>query len=808
MSNTKTNNGIWARLVTKHSKIIVACFVVLIAIAAWYSQNFRVDASAETLLTKNNQLYIQTQIMDSRFAPQEFILVAYQPKQGDLFSQQTFDDISQLSEEFKQIDRVDETTSILNVPLISMQEGFDPSVNASEWSWQNKHYSPEQMKQVFTDHPIYTDLLVNQQQSATAIQILFKPDPELQKIENQITELQKKHLTDEFTEQDQDKIEKLTQQADPIKTRLQNVRQKEIDQIYEITDKVRQRANIYLGGGQVLAYQLIKIIKNDLLVFGSAIAIVICIMLLLLFRQWRWVVLPVVCCAVSVVITMGLFGMLDMRTTVISSNFIALQLILTLAIVIHLIVQFRQLAEKHRDYSHHQLVAETIHKKIAPCFYAGLTTSVGFASLIFSNIQPVIAFGWMMIVAMLVSTLVSLLLFPALLNLMPLKKVKARSEHVSKGMTALAGFVLSHKALVFVLGSGLLVGSVLGAIKLDVENSFIHYFSDSTKVRKELEFIDQQFGGSTPLDFVYDIQPADNPDLVMTAENVQTLQKIQHVMDQYPVIGKEMSIVNFTQLAKQLNDGKPLTEYELTAVYHLLDKELSEQLLGAYFSPEHQQVRISTRIKDSTEGFNRAEFLQRLRSDIEGLGIAPGSYQLTNLFILYQDILQRLFESQISTLGIVYGVLALVLLIIFRSLKVALIAIVPNIISTMVILGLMGWFGISLDLMTITIAAIAMGIAVDDTIHFVHHYLQSVEQQSKDEAIKATYHSVGFAMLFTSVIITAGFGMLGFSDFIPSVMFGLLTGLAMLIALLTDLTLLPAMLNKFVGARKHTHSDA
>ena len=394
MSNTKTNKDMWlTNLVGSYAKTIVACFVVLIAIAAWFSQNFKIDASAETLLLKNNKLYIQTQLMNSRFSPQEFILIAYQPKAGELFSQQTFDDIAKLSQEFSDIDRVEAVTSILNVPLLSFMDTLDPSVTADDWTWQAKHYSPAQMKQVFTDHPIYTDLLVNKQQSATAIQILFKADPELDKIENQITALQQKQLTDEFTEQEEQATEQLSKQAAPIKMRLQKVRQQEIKQIYQITDQQAERAAIYLGGGQVLAYQLIKIIKNDLVVFGSAIAMVICIMLLALFRQWRWVFLPVICCATSVVITVGLFGMLDIRTTVISSNFIALQLILTLAIVIHLIVQFRQLAEKNRDFSQRQLVEATIRSKMAPCFYAGLTTSIGFSSLIFSNIQPVITFG-------------------------------------------------------------------------------------------------------------------------------------------------------------------------------------------------------------------------------------------------------------------------------------------------------------------------------------------------------------------------------------------------------------------------------
>ncbi|MDN4504000.1 MMPL family transporter [Alteromonadaceae bacterium BrNp21-10] len=801
------NKPLWlASWVEGYAKLIIVLFVVLIAVTGWFAQYFKIDASAETLLLKNNKLFIQTQVMNSRFSPQEFILVAYKPKDGSLFTQQTFDDIGKLSDEFKQIERVAAVTSILNVPLLSFMQGLDTNVNASDWSWQKQGYTPTQMQKVFSDHPIYTGLLVNEQQTATAIQIVFKDDPELQQIEKKITVLQQKQLTNEFTEQDQVQIETLTKQADPLKAELNTLRQQEIKQIYHITESLESHADIYLGGGQVLAYQLINIIKSDLVIFGSAIGLVICVLLFVIFRALRWVILPVLCCSTSVVLTVGLFGFFDMRTTVISSNFIALQLILTLAIVIHLIVQFRQLAQERPDDTQRQLVKAMVSAKAAPCFYAGVTTSVGFASLIFSNIQPVIAFGWMMIVAMLVSILVSLTLFPALLSLLPIQKGQVQQSS-SKFMERLCSGIMANKVLVFIMAALLLIASVVGAARLSVENSFIHYFSESTQVRQELEFIDQQFGGSTPLDVVVNITADQRKqDLVLTADMVQLLQKIQHVMDQYPAMGKTMSVVNFTQLAKTLNQGKPLTEYELTAVYHLLDKALTEQLLGAYFSEDHQQLRISGRVKDSTKDFNRQEFLQQLRSDIEGLGIEREGYSLSNLFVLYQDILQRLFASQVNTLGLVYAVLALVLFAIFRSIKVAIIALIPNIISTLLILGIMGWFGIPLDLMSITIAAIAMGIAVDDTIHFVHHYLQSANEQSANEAVLSTYTSVGFALLFTTVIITAGFGMLGFSDFIPSVTFGLLTGLAMIVALVTDMTLLPALLNKFVGAPKRTNT--
>jgi hypothetical protein len=787
-----------ARFIAQHNKLMIGIFVIMTLVLAWYVQNFRIDASAETLLLKNNKLYIETQVINQRFAPQEFILVAYEPKSGDVFSEQSFTTITQLSEAFSKLDRVSSVTNILNVPLLSKATSLNAKLDPDEWKWQTKRYAPQEMREVFKNHPLYTDLLVNQAMSATAIQVVFKADKALNDIQNQITDLQKKVLNDELTEQDQQQIDRLRQQADPLEQKLNQQRQKEINEIYQIIEPYKQQANIYLGGAQVLAFQLIDIIQNDLVIFGSAIGVVICLLLWVIFGQFRWVLIPIICCAVSVVLTIGLFGLLDLRTTVISSNFVALQLILTLAIVIHLLVEYRQLAGQLPDVTQQELVQTTFINKLKPCFYAGFTTCVGFASLLFSGIQPVVSFGWMMMVAMVISILVSLILFPAIVSLFN-RQDKIQVHRISRIIiNGLQRLSLSKPNWIFAISLILLLASAVGLSKLSVENSFINYFDKSTRVFKELSFIDQQFGGSTQLDIIYNIpEVQQDKALVLSAQSVQSLQKVQFIMRQFAAMGNVTSVVNFTELAQIINSGKPLTEYELTVIYRLIDKSLTEQLLGSYFSPETQQLRISSRIKDTSEGLNRAEFMQTLKQDVEGVSVVPHSFVLGNLFVLYQDILQRLFSSQILTMGIVYVALFLVLFVIFRSFKIALIAIIPNILSTMLVLGMMGWFNIPLDLMTITIAAIAMGIAVDDTIHFVHRFTHESQNKSAADAVKATYASIGFALLYTTFIITLGFSLLSFSDFVPSVMFGLLTGLAMLVALLTDLTLLPAMLSRF-----------
>ena len=535
------------------------------------------------------------------------------------------------------------------------------------------------------------------------------------------------------------------------------------------------------------------------MLFGSLIFILIIMLLWFLFRQLSWVLLPIVCCATSVVMTVGLLAALNFKVTVISANVFALQIILSLAMIIHLIVHYQELVLKHSHWSHQQLVFATIKEKIKPCFYAGLTTTIGFGSLIFSGVQPVISFGWMMVVAMLVSFIVSLVFFPALLLAIFNKQAFVKQhKKIENGMSATASFVKARpKSIIFTSLLLTLVG-ILGCFNLSAENSFLNYFSESTDVRKELSFIDQEFGGSTPFDLLLDIPDEQiKSGLVISASTVQTITAIQNMLAKQQAIGAITSIADFTKIAQVVN-AKPLTEYELTALYKSLDTELQQALFGAYFSEKKQQIRISMRVQDSTQDLNRADLLAKIHQELANIGIPKQQYTLTGLFILYQDVLSRLVDSQVLTILIVYAAMAVTLMIIFSSIKVAWIALVPNIITTSVIMGILGIFAIPLDLMTITIAAVAMGISMDDTIHYIHRYLAELKREPNNEKawVKRTNLSVGYALIYTTTVIVIGFGSLVFSNFVPSMLFGLLTSIAMVVALLTDITTLPVLLKK------------
>jgi predicted RND superfamily exporter protein len=394
-----------------------------------------------------------------------------------------------------------------------------------------------------------------------------------------------------------------------------------------------------------------------------------------------------------------------------------------------------------------------------------------------------------------VSLAVSLLLFPVLVELLPRGGARRDISWLVSLADGCRELVLHHRWPVLALSVALLAGGVTGALQLTVENSFINYFKSSTQVHQELAYIDQQFGGTTPLDLVYTLQErAENPDVVLAAGAVTQMQRIQQQLDEYEATGRILSPVNLTNLARQVNNDEPLTEYELTLLYWLMDEELRSDLIGSFYDESTEQVRFNVWIQDLTRGLDREQFLVNLREDLSTMGVEEEEYQLSNLFVLYQDIMQRLFDSQLQTLLIVYAAMAVVFLLIFLSPVLALVALVPNMLSTAMIFGIMGWARIPLDVMTITIAAIVMGIAVDDTIHYIHRYREERSEHSAAEAIRRTHGSVGMAVIYTTLIIAAGFSLLGFSDFVPSAIFGLLTAMAMLVALFADLCLLPVLL--------------
>jgi hypothetical protein len=592
-------------------------------------------------------------------------------------------------------------------------------------------------------------------------------------------------------------------------------------------DKYRQDAQLYLGGISVITDDLIRFVKQDLKIFGIGIAFFLIITLGIIFGKVRWVVLPMLCCVFSAIAMMGFLGMFGWKVTVISSNFISLQLIITMAITIHLIVRYKDLAMQNPEAEQRQLILDTVGLMLTPCSYAALTTIAGFGSLLLCDILPVRTFGWMMSAGIAVSLILTFLLFPAGLMLLGKEAPQALKAKRFSFTSALARFTEARGTLILCVSCLILIMNALGITRLVVENSFINYFKDDTEIYQGLKVIDEKLGGTTPLDVIVELEvpqtkiakeaaktkgqedeefdefdefeKANDEKYWFTADRMALVMKIHDYLDSLPETGKVLSLATMLKIATKLNKGQPLDNFQLALVYSKLPEKFKRVILKPYVSPQHNQLRYSIRVKDSQKSLRRDALLKKIRHDlVNKLGIKEDKLHLTGLLVLYNNMLQSLFESQILTLGMVVLVLLGMFRILFRSFKLALIAIVPNLLAISVVLGVMGWLKIPLDMMTITIAAISIGIAVDNTIHYIYRFRYEFQYEHRYiKTVHRCHGSIGRALYYTSLTIISGFLILTLSNFIPSIYFGVLTALAMLIALLAALTLLPQLIIVF-----------
>ncbi len=809
------------RLLLAYPKSCLLVILLVVAVLGYEARKLEIDASAETLILEDDKDLQFTRQVSTRYGSSDFLVISYVPH-DDLFSDKVLTDLAQLRDELKALDGVESVISILDVPLLESPPRPIKELVSDVTTLESPKVDRELARKEFQNSPIYRNLLVSPDLSTTALQVNLPEDPLFKELLERRNELHKQSETRELTIAESAELSDIESRFKTHRDMMRADQHRNITEVRAVMDGHRESADLFLGGVSMVADDLITFIKADLKIFGLGVLCLLALTLWLIFGQLQWVFLPLLCSVLSVVTTCGLLGTFGWEVTVISSNFISLQLIITMAVTIHLVVRYRELICKSPEADQRQLVFETALSMVKPCSFAVLTTVAGFSSLILCNILPVITFGWMMSAGITVSLLLTFLLFPALLVLMP-KRVPTICVISSSITGVLAQFTEKRGRMILVLSSLLLIGGAVGASRLMVENSFIDYFRKSTELYQGMKVIDEQLGGTTPLDVLVDFEMEETPleevsgeelgglldeldaefeaekgaaQYWFTAQRMERVEVVHDYLDSLPETGKVLSLGTMLKVGRRLNEGEDLDNFELALIYNELPEIYRRIILSPYVSVEYSQVRFAVRVRDSEKNLRRNELLQTIQRDMtEKLGFEPGRVRLAGLLLLYNNMLQSLFSSQIQTLGAVVAALILMFLVLFRSLKVALIAIFPNLLSVGTVLGFMGWTGIPLDMMTITIAAISVGIAVDDTIHYIHRFEREFAVDGNYLAAMHRCHaSIGYAMYYTSITIIIGFSILILSNFIPSIYFGLLTGLAMVIALVAALTLLPQLI--------------
>ena len=812
--------ALYERVVLRHPWLALALLGFVMAALLPGLRNFKLDASTDALLLESDQDLRAFRQIAMRYKTRDFLFIAVVPK-GDLFTPASLGMISDLRDELTQVPAVKDIITVLDVPLLSTATGALADLGLNFETLRSHTVKIAAARKELTESPLYRDLVASADGKVGAMQIFLKDHPSLPRLSDLLDELLYQRIHGGLSDAQEQELARLRPDYEQAKEEYEISTRAAIAQIRAILAKHRDAATLYLGGMPMIIDDMMTFIQSDMAIFGGAVLLFLVVMMGIIFREVRWVALPLASCLYTSTAMFGLLGLVGWKVTIISTNFVSLMLILTMSMNIHLVVRYRELLRDHPDLDQHELVRRTVAQMARPSLYTVLTNIIGFGSFVLCDIKPVIDFGWMMSIGLLVAFASTFTLFPALL-VMTRRKALTRPEAQGYAFTAaLARLTERHGKAIIVVSLLLAVLAVLGMRKLDVENSFVSYFHQDTEIHQGLELIDQKLGGTTPLDVILKFPPdageAANSDggsgslsamfdQVTTAEQASSswfsdakiarLKAVHAYLEQQPEIGKVLSLASTLRVAEAMNDGKPLGPEGIEAIYRQMPDAAKVNLFSPFVSVYDNEMRISARVIDTQPGLKRKDLLKRIDTDLrERLQLKPDEYQISGLLVLYNNVLQSLYKSQILTFGSAMAVIMVPLVIMFRSLLVAVIGILPNLLGAVTILGFMGWMKIPLDIMTITIASITIGIAVEDCIHYLYSYkVEYARLRDPLATMHYCHNNVAKAGFYTTVTVVVGFSIMMLSNFIPTILFGLLTAVAMSVALLAALTLMPQLI--------------
>ncbi|EAL5902965.1 RND family transporter [Campylobacter lari] len=785
-------------------KLTLGITLIFCIFFSFFAKNLSVDASAESLLLEHDEGLKLYREVSARYGNDNFLMLAFAPKNKDIFAKEILETIKNLTLDLEKINGVQKVFSITNAPLLASSKGKElkeliqniPNIFSQD-------VDINLAKKEILNQPFYKNNIISKDGKTTGILIYLAPDLVYNDLINSRDNAQNENEKEYFRAL--------------IKKHQENSREfsaKRLEEITKIVSKYSQNGDfLHLGGVEMIANDMINYVKSDLKIYGLSLIGLLFIALWWFFGSLRLVFLALGICVVSLFTSSGIFALLGFDITVVSSNYVALVLIITVSVVIHLIVHFIENLHKHPKASVYKLLLSTLLDKASPSFFAILTTVVGFLSFVFSDIEPIIKLGIMMSLGISVSLILAYIYFASILVLMPRLNFKELNQNSLKFLSFCANVSLQHRKFIYGISLFCVAFALYGILQIKVENSFVSYFKDSSRIKQGLLIIDKELGGTMPLDVIVKFKqnPKQNESLdefeqefddlakddryFFSSEKTRIAAKVHEFLSKQKYVGSVLSLQSLLELGKSINDGKTLDDFALAFLYENLDENFKKQVLTPFVSVENNELRFSVRMLDSDPNLRRDAFLKQLEKDLnELLQNDNVEIKISGIMPLYNNMLQSLFSSQFDTLAFVVLVIFALFVVIFRSFVYAFVAILANLIPLALVFGLMGVLNIPLDIMSITIAAICIGIGVDDMIHYIHRFKEELKHKSLEEAIKASHIGIGSAIYYTSVTIILGFLVMISSNFIPTIYFGLLTVLAMSLLLFGSLFLLPSFI--------------
>lgn len=774
-------------------KSVTSLVLLLLVLVFFIAQipNFQLDASSDSLVLESDKSLQYYNSIKKNYGSDDFLVISYQVE-DNLLAVEQLNHLARFRKDLQAIQQVKTVTTILDVPLFQSPPLSLTDLAFKNISIDNGNANLALAHREFKSSPLYADNLVSKDGKTSAILVALKSNEQFQKRRQKRNEMRIKRANNQLSSEQLTQLTSLEKQVLQDATLQNDLQAQTIVQIRATIDKYRDKAHLFLGGLPLITTDIIGYISNDLVVFSIAVIGLMTLILALIFKGIRWVLMPIGISITGALTMTGVLAFLGWKVTIISSNFFSLLLVMTLSVTIHLVVRYRELAQNDPDLDYQTLIKTTLEQMLKPCLFTTLTTIAAFGSLLISGIRPVIDFGWMMSIGVTIALVLSFIAFPIIMGLLP--KAKVPKFKTELGITnSLAKFTEkfgNHLLIILVLFVG---ASAVGISKLSVENRFIDYFKESTEINQGLTLIDKKLGGTIPLEIIFDDLAEDywyDEDLRID------IHKIHQYLDALDETGKVLSIDTLMQILAQVNNNTLPNGFFLNIIKNQIPATAKKQIMDPYLSEDSGQLRMVIRIRETNKALKREALIEKIERFIsKDIGFKEGTFHTTGMLVLYNNMLQSLFNSQIKTIAVVFAMIFIMFLFIFKSFTFSLLAIIPNMLPSVFILGIMGLMNIPLDLMTITISAIAIGIGVDNAIHYIHRFQDEFQ---KDHDYLATmyrsHNSIGLAMFYTSITVTLGFLILALSNFIPSIYFGVFTAIAMLSALLANLTLLPKLI--------------
>ncbi len=444
---------LYQNIILKNPKSVFIILLIVLISFGYNSKNFRLDASSETLLIEGDPDLKYLKEITDRYGSKDFLILTYTPAES-MVSDTSINNLLSLKYKIQSLNWVHSVITLLDIPLLNNSDAPLQERLESFKTLKDENVDRDRGFKEILSSPVFRNFVISEDGNTSGIIVNIKKN-------------------DLFEDLEKKSIKEIETLKDQIKKQNHN----NILEIREVIKSYEDVGKIHLGGIPMIADDMMTFIRSDIIVFGLGVLLFIIATLWFVFRKLIWIIVPISSCFFSVIIMTGILGLLNWKVTVISSNFIALMLILTMAMNIHMSTRFLQLKEKYLDKNIYELINLTTSKMFWPILYTVITTIIAFLSLIFSEIKPIIDFGWMMTLGLITSFIITFTLLPTLINFVPKENISLNKYGESKITYFFAKISQNYQKTIYFITGLIIILSLIGISRLEVENSFINYFS-------------------------------------------------------------------------------------------------------------------------------------------------------------------------------------------------------------------------------------------------------------------------------------------------------------------------------------------